>query len=1218
MDFGLGLILSFTDNATSGINSAVSSLGHLIQVAENASTSLDKMASLSALSVVSDQLGSSFLNAGGTILSTLGQIITEVNNTGQTLMFAENQLNALYANSGKTGKEVIGQIQEYAKTSMFEFENLIPAVISLKSVGIEAFDTITSSMGNSKNTLLDYASALASFAPQMKNAYGTGINAAIGAMREYIAEGNEMSLKRGAGLDLTGILGEDKGATIEERTRQVADLIETLGMMPMVDMMSNSPMTKLSNMGDTLFQFKGMVANSGVYEAISGLIDIFADFVMGLDDARLQNLANIVGSALASLITPIEWLAKKVVALAESFLQLVENNPALARMAVIGSAVVGVLLVLAGIALKVTSALSGLSLMLLTTGKSFGSIGSIMKTGILKILGTLLPFIATISLLSLAWKNDFAGIKTNVTNFVANLGGAFKTAKLAVSGSVVDMTSTLSDLRNKGDFFSNLTIGIMKVMTVAEALADAWNDYTLSEDIYLKAKELGVLPLIEAILDLKYRFGFFKQGFIDGWNEIAEKVKSAVSGFLSNIDGTALGDFVDKLTDFFIKLSSGDTQSWYDFGKSFANFSADALVFSGVLKIISSAIGKVAKILTPIVSAFQGISKLNLGGVFGKIATGFSSIVAVFKGGQGVGVFTKLLEVFRAVASGGIGLKDALTIVFGSVSTTVSGIISFVGGAVIAVVGFVKQLTDGFSVFWEVIKWIGLAIAAVGATILGICGGWTAALVALIVGAVTTIVVLVKDNWEAIKQAIGNVADWINQKIIQPIVNFFKPMFDVIKQMWNSFSDTVKNVVEKIVGFIKNLITGLKSVWDNVVSFIKPCIETFIEVKNTVAEFCSFVGQKIADLWNSKIKPVLTTISDFFSSVFTSIRDFMRTILNSIWNVVSTAVTSIWETINEVFTAIFDTIVGILTDVWNGIIGIWNGIVTFLGGILSGIFQTISNVFMGILNTIMGNHEKAKQNFSKAWNSIKSIVTSVWNGIKQVISSVLTTIVNVISTSLNGIKNTFSTVLNGAKTIVTNIFNSIKTSISNVMDGAVNIVKTAVSKLKSAFDFSWSLPHLSLPHISVSGGVAPYGIGGQGSLPSFSIEWYKRGGIFDEPSVIGVGEAGTEAVVPLENNLQWIDSLASMIVSRMPNNLIPTNTSSVTNNNQEDSRQEYLTNNNSNATYEGDTDNSVVFNEGAIQINVQNASEEEALRFAKKILEYIKRQKELDRMMCYA
>ena len=236
MDFGLGLVLSFTDNATAGINNAVNSLNQLTATAENANSSLNQMASLSALSVVSDQVGSAFMNTGGAILSTLSQIIGKVNETGQTLMYAENQLNALYASSGRTGKDVINDIQAYAKTSMFAFEDLISSVTTLKSVGIEAFDTITSSAGNSGRTILDYASALASFAPQMRNAYGTGINAAIGALREYIAEGNEMSLKRGTLEDIfehtshpytEGLFGSLPN--IEKRTEELKPIP---GLMP--------------------------------------------------------------------------------------------------------------------------------------------------------------------------------------------------------------------------------------------------------------------------------------------------------------------------------------------------------------------------------------------------------------------------------------------------------------------------------------------------------------------------------------------------------------------------------------------------------------------------------------------------------------------------------------------------------------------------------------------------------------------------------------------------------------------------------------------------------------------------------------------------------------------------------------------------------------------------------------------------------------------------
>ena len=68
-----------------------------------------------------------------------------------------------------------------------------------------------------------------------------------------------------------------------------------------------------------------------------------------------------------------------------------------------------------------------------------------------------------------------------------------------------------------------------------------------------------------------------------------------------------------------------------------------------------------------------------------------------------------------------------------------------------------------------------------------------------------------------------------------------------------------------------------------------------------------------------------------------------------------------------------------------------------------------------------------------------------------------------------------------------------------------------------------------------------------------------------------------------------------------------------------DLQTHYLTNNHNNSqVVQGNTDNSVVFNEGAIQVHVQNATEEEAMRFAQKVMEYIKRQRELDNMLAYA
>lgn len=103
-----------------------------------------------------------------------------------------------------------------------------------------------------------------------------------------------------------------------------------------------------------------------------------------------------------------------------------------------------------------------------------------------------------------------------------------------------------------------------------------------------------------------------------------------------------------------------------------------------------------------------------------------------------------------------------------------------------------------------------------------------------------------------------------------------------------------------------------------------------------------------------------------------------------------------------------------------------------------------------------------------------------------------------------------------------------KAAVSKFLDP----VKNVVNKIKGFFPLSIGkiFSNFKLPHLSVSGGKAPYGIAGMGSLPKFSVSWYKTGGIFNKPTVfsgIGIGEAGPEAVLPLDTLWKKLDMIAA-------------------------------------------------------------------------------------------
>ena len=103
---------------------------------------------------------------------------------------------------------------------------------------------------------------------------------------------------------------------------------------------------------------------------------------------------------------------------------------------------------------------------------------------------------------------------------------------------------------------------------------------------------------------------------------------------------------------------------------------------------------------------------------------------------------------------------------------------------------------------------------------------------------------------------------------------------------------------------------------------------------------------------------------------------------------------------------------------------------------------------------------------------------------------------------------------------VRSCFEDIQKKITGPIESARDLVDKAVAKIKGFFpiDVGKILDDIKLPHFSVDGGEFPYGVGGKGRMPDFDVEWYAKGGIFNAPNVIGVGEAGPEAVVPLSEN----------------------------------------------------------------------------------------------------
>lgn len=223
------------------------------------------------------------------------------------------------------------------------------------------------------------------------------------------------------------------------------------------------------------------------------------------------------------------------------------------------------------------------------------------------------------------------------------------------------------------------------------------------------------------------------------------------------------------------------------------------------------------------------------------------------------------------------------------------------------------------------------------------------------------------------------------------------------------------------------------------------------------------------------------------------------------WDKIKAAAQALWGTITEAFNAIKEGITNALKAALMKIVSIWTNI-----------HNTIAKTVIRIRGAV-----------TNAFNAVKTTVSNIWTAIKNKISTTIQGAKDKVSNAVDGIKTKVSNVFNSVLTTVKNIWNKVKSAITKPIETAKETVKKAIDKIKSIINGAHlKLPKFKLPHFKINGGKLPWGIGGKGSPPSISVDWYAKGGIFDGASLIGVGEKGPEAVVPLDTLWKKLDNIA--------------------------------------------------------------------------------------------
>lgn len=234
--------------------------------------------------------------------------------------------------------------------------------------------------------------------------------------------------------------------------------------------------------------------------------------------------------------------------------------------------------------------------------------------------------------------------------------------------------------------------------------------------------------------------------------------------------------------------------------------------------------------------------------------------------------------------------------------------------------------------------------------------------------------------------------------------------------------------------------------------------------------------------------------------------DTIKSKTESVWNGIKSFLESLWNGLKSKADSIFNSIKDAVSKAWEGIKSktesVWNGIKSFIEPIWNWIKSTAETVFNTVKSTI-----------EKVWNGIKSTTESIWNGIKSFLEGLWNGVKSTAESVFNGIKSSIENIWNGIKTVTTSTWNAVKEAISKPINAAKDAVSRAVERMKSILNITLPFPKIKLPHFKMSGKFSL----NPPSVPSFSVDWYDKGGIFKNPTVIGVGEKRPEFVGALDD-----------------------------------------------------------------------------------------------------